>query len=121
MSDAAVTLTFPATPPSFNAVGHTGNRWTWTREKKLWQGYIEMLLIKEQLPRETYTFIEASAILTFPTKRKRDEGNYRTLLEKVTGDALVNGKWLPDDDPTHFKFNGVEFEQGDPCTCLILR
>jgi hypothetical protein len=114
-----VTLTIEGTPPSFNAVGHTGNRWKWTKEKKRWQESIELALMV-WLPRELYTFIEARAILTFPTKRRRDEGNYRVLLEKCLGDALVNGGWLADDTPDQFRFHGVEFEHGEARTQIIL-
>lgn len=65
--------------------------------------------------------VEVSAVLTFPTNRRRDEGNYRTPLEKCIGDALVNGGWLRDDTPDAFTFGRVKFEVGDaPETRLIL-
>ena len=31
--------------------------------------------------------VEASALLVFPTRRRRDEGNHRSLIEKSLGDA----------------------------------
>lgn len=98
----------PVTPPSFNQVGHTGNRWAWTRAKKEWQQRLEVLLMQTGMPRN-WSRIEAFAVLRFPTRRRRDEGNYRTLLEKALGDALVNGRWLPDDTPEHFAFLRVAF------------
>lgn len=113
-------LAFPGTPPSFNKVGHTGSRWNWTREKKHWQQTIEMLLMAECVPRGLRR-VEARAELWFPTHRRRDEGNYRTLLEKCLGDALVNGKWITDDTPEHFSFGRVEFMHGSKLTVIGLR
>lgn len=118
-------LVHPATPPSFNKVGHSGSRWTWTKTKKEWQGTFEMLFLLARLPK--LMVVEARAELVFPTARRRDEGNYRTLLEKVVGDALVGdkrvwpeGRWLPDDDPEHYIFGRVTFNKGSACTRLFL-
>lgn len=63
----------------------------------------------ERCPRGLAT-VHASASLRFAVRRRRDEGNYRTPLEKALGDALVNGGWLPDDTPEHFRFGGVLIE-----------
>jgi hypothetical protein len=112
-------ISLAATPPSFNKVGHTGNRWTWTREKALWQDMIEKSLMAGRVPRGLGV-VKARAELWFPTKRRRDTGNYRTLLEKCLGDALVNGGWLDDDTPDLFSFAGVEFLRGPARTDLIL-
>ena len=115
-------LELPETPPSFNQVGHSGSRWTWTKEKKRWQENIEMGLLVERVPRPIGEFVSVTAILRFPTRHKRDAVNYRTLLEKVVGDALVNGGWLPDDTPDEFEFGRVVFteETGPARTRLIL-
>lgn len=117
----SIAFSHPVVPPSFNAVGHTGNRWAWTRAKKEWQGLFELLLMQTGMPRN-WAFIEAKAVLTFHVKRKRDEGNYRTILEKCLGDALVNGGWLADDTPEHFRFVSVTFdpEPGEPKTLIEL-
>lgn len=120
--DRGFTLQLPLTPPSFNAVGHTGNRWQWTRAKKNWQHMIEIALMAARVPRGQ-SYIEARAVLTFPTNRRRDTGNYRTILEKCLGDALVNGGWLPDDTPEHFVFTTITFviDKGESRTDLILK
>lgn len=113
-------LSFPETPPSFNVVGHTGNRWTWTKEKRRWQENIEMGLMVEQVPRGM-AFVKANATIRFPDSRKRDVVNYRTILEKCLGDALVNGGWISDDTPDEFHFDRVTFlTKGKPETTLIL-
>ena len=51
-------------------------------------------------------------MLRFPARRRRDSGNYRVMLEKALGDALVEGGWLPDDTPEHYEFGGVTFTEG---------
>jgi hypothetical protein len=68
----------------------------------------------------------ATAVLAFPSRRRRDEGNYRTALEKALGDALAPApskqerdlgleplRYLPDDTPEHFTFGAVTFTQTD--------
>lgn len=112
MADRGFTLSFSYedTPPSFNEVGHTGNRWAWTKAEKQWRTTFETLLMSTGFPRN-WDKITATVRLRFPTKRRRDEVNYRTLLEKALGDALVNGRWIPDDTPEHFLFVHVHFEQ----------
>lgn len=112
-------LSYPDTPPSFNKVGHSGSRWTWSRQKKLWQGYIEVMLLIEKVPRGLAK-VEARAELWFPTKHRRDTVNYRTLLEKCLGDALVNGAWIEDDTPEFFSFTTIAFGHGPALTKLIL-
>jgi hypothetical protein len=113
-------LTYPDTPPSFNAVGHSGSRWAWTKAKKDWQKTFEDLLLAAAVPRGQIK-IEARAVLTFTTARRRDAVNYRTVLEKCLGDALVNGRWLADDTPAEFSFGEIEFQVGAaPSTELIL-
>jgi hypothetical protein len=67
--------------------------------------------------------VRATAELLFPTERRRDEGNYRTALEKALGDALAPAPsaeerrlgleplnvWLEDDTPDRFTFGAVTF------------
>jgi len=110
MPDAVYEITLPGTPPSFNDVGHTGNRWNWSRAKRLWDGYFTVALLEAKVPKGKLSFVSASATLFFTTNRKRDVGNYRTILEKCCGDALQLG-WLDDDDPEHYEFGAVTFEK----------
>lgn len=103
-----VTLTIPGTPPSFNAVG-LHSHWTQgRRHKRDWQERCEIALMEQRVPRGL-KLVEASAKLSFRVNRRRDEGNFRVILEKALGDALVNGRWLPDDTPEHYRFGAVEF------------
>ena len=52
--------------------------------------------------------------MTFPTRIRRDQGNYRFLTEKALGDALVMGGWLRDDSWEFFEFGGfgMQYEKG---------
>lgn len=97
-------------PPSFNATAHAH----WGKVRAAKQGLqrdLEMALLAGRVPRPIPGgYVEASATLLVPDRRRRDEGNYRTPLEKALGDALVNGGWLPDDTPAHFRFGAVVFE-----------
>lgn len=103
-----VELVYRDTPPSLNGMGLRGSHWKVTAAKKQWQQTLGLLLIESRLPR-ALTSVEASAVLRFPTRRRRDEGNFRWLLEKALGDALVP-HWIPDDTPDRYRFFGVEFD-----------
>jgi hypothetical protein len=35
--------------------------------------------------------------ITFPTLQRRDQGNFRVLIEKALGDCLTEHEWLEDD------------------------
>lgn len=48
--------------------------------------------------------------MRFPLQRGRDEGNFRWMLEKALGDALVTGRWLSDDTGGRFSTGAVTFE-----------
>lgn len=113
-------IKLPGTPPSFNQVGHTGNRWDWTKAKRKWDGYCMVALLEAKVPKGLAK-VSATATLYFPTRRKRDVVNYRTLLEKSLGDALQLG-WLPDDDPTCFSFGNIVLdvaEKGKPPMTIV--
>lgn len=116
-------LTVPDTPPSLNSFGSVGGGtpWPYIKAKKKWEGMLAVCLMQAQVPRGLIR-VEASATLTFRSKRKRDEGNFRFLLEKALGDVLTSGGWLPDDDADRYSFAGLAFseERGDPATVVRL-
>lgn len=103
------------------------------REKKRLERALRTMLMVKQVPMPIPGGrLHATALLTFPTLRARDEGNYRAPLEKALGDALcpkpgrgqpashVAAPYLPDDTPEHFTFGEVRFarQPGLP-TCTI--
>ena len=109
-----------ATPPSLNVIAGRGSRFAFARAKRRWQDDLGVLLMAERLPRGLVR-VEASAVLTFSTRRRRDTGNYRSLIEKSLGDALTEGGWLPDDTPEHYDFGALTFAEGAVRTTVELR
>lgn len=112
-------LTFHETPKSLNRTAKS--QWPYIRQKKLWEGNFQVRLLTEKVPRHLSRVV-ASAALTFPSIRRRDEGNFRFMLEKALGDTLVGGGWLEDDTPEHFRFERVVFEpeRGKALTIVTL-
>lgn len=118
MADVSFVIT--ATPPSLNRVGGSGSWRAWNRHKKGWQADVEvwlMLLTADKLLPGRLEHVDASVRLRFPTRRRRDTGNFQALLEKSIGDALVGdpkvwpqGRWLPDDTPDYYRFTGLVFD-----------
>lgn len=107
MTEHRVALSIPGTPKSFNQVGYHSH-WTVNRREKLnWQGWIALALMEQKVPRRLKR-VEVKATLRFKQRRRRDEGNFRVVLEKACGDALVEGGWLPDDDADLYRFGRVE-------------
>lgn len=96
-----------AVPPSLNRVGMRGSYHRAHRFKKRWELDLATLLLVAKLPRHL-DYVQASAVLTFPERRVRDDGNFSWLLEKALGDAL-RPNWIPDDTPAHYRFLGVTF------------
>jgi hypothetical protein len=107
-------------PPSLNALGD-GNRFMYRSLKETWEGLLVALLTEADLS-STFSRVVAEGEITFPDRRRRDQGNHRFLLEKALGDALVTGGWLADDDWDHFEFGGLaqRYEKGVARTRLML-
>jgi hypothetical protein len=122
MGNESISFQHSEVPPSFNMVGARGHWKSMHYKKRYWQEVFELKLMAT-LPRKRFKRIVASASLRFPTKRRRDEGNYRAILEKAMGDALVNGGWLKDDTVEQFVFQHVIIEQdnGPARTTIHLR
>lgn len=108
----------PYTPPSLNRSGRAHPK-AQHRIKTALQRDLEVLLLEAKVPRPV-TSVFATAVMRFPTVRRRDEGNHRWLLEKALGDALVNGGWLSDDTPLYYRFGRVAFSPAQgPCVTII--
>lgn len=115
------TVTWGDVPPSLNAEGRSHPK-AQHRIKKDMQEQLEVLLMSCGLPRDLNR-VEAWAEMRFPTRKRRDEGNFRWMLEKALGDALTNGRWLADDTADQYRFYLVKFdpEPGRKRTILTLR
>lgn len=123
METESYTLSIPGTPPSLNAakLGSKGAHMKFHREKKKWEGMCVVALLEQKVPKGL-TRVRATAVCRFPQKRRRDEGNFRYLLEKALGDALqINGN-LSDDTADEFNFGKLAFdpETGTPLTTITL-
>ena len=118
------------TPPrSLNAAppkGRRGASIAWHKAKRTLQADLMALLLAAGVPKPIPGGrIRATAELKFPDRRRRDEGNYRAMLEKALGDALAPAPskeerelglqpahvWLDDDTPDRFTFGAVTFGQ----------
>ena len=113
------TLTLGITPRSYN--GSRYQHWTTTRrEHQTLSKHIMLALIEAQVPRKPVPRIEATAVLRFPTRRRRDTGNFRTPLEKALGDCLQEFGTLADDTPDQYEFGWLRFtESTGPNQTLI--
>lgn len=118
---ARTQLYYDDVPPSLNTIGTRSDHWAVGKAKGRWQGIMEVLLLGSRLPRRQ-DVVHATASLRFPTRRIRDEGNFRWMLEKALGDALVVGGWLEGDDADRFTFGELTFEDepGPPRTTVLL-
>lgn len=121
MSSHRATLSIPGTPPSFNQIGYRSHWAVGQRHKLRWQGWIALALMEQKVPRRLKS-ASVTATLRFKQRRRRDSGNFRVILEKACGDALVDGGWLPDDTSDLYRFDRVElFAPVDrPETILVL-
>lgn len=115
-----VALDIPLVPPSLNAFG-SGNRWKFITEKRTWQKLLIGALTEAELPTGLDRVVVEGEV-TFPDRRKRDQGNYRFMIEKALGDALTEGGWLTDDDWTRYSFGGLGavYEKGVKRTRLMV-
>lgn len=107
-------------PPSMNVLG-SGNQFVYQAHKKAWQESLIGQLELAELPRPLSRVV-AEGEVTFPDRRKRDQGNHRFFLEKALGDALTAGGWLVDDDWERFEFGGLAqaYERGVSRTRILI-
>ena len=107
-------------PPSLNVFG-SGSQFLFQQKKKDWERVLTAKLEAASLPRPcARILVEAEAV--FPDRSRRDQGNFRFLLEKALGDALTAGGWLEDDDWTRYEFGNLTYayEKGVSATCLMI-
>lgn len=120
MSERA-TLRVPGTPPSFNAVGLRSHWAVGRRHKLQWQEWLSIALMEQAVPRGLER-VAATATIRFKQRRRRDEGNFRVILEKALGDVLQAGGWLADDTPEQYRFGEVKLlaPVSQPETIVVL-
>lgn len=117
----AVSFRIPSVPKSLNQVSKAAHWSVFQNEKKRLEGEMFIAMLEAKVPKPLVR-VHAEAVLNFKTHRRRDEGNYRSILEKALGDTLQL-QWLPDDTPEHFTFGAVQFEKiaGSVGTLIAMR
>lgn len=100
-------------PPSLNAGGSGGNHFIYQGNKANWEERILELLEETGLPRGLAR-VRAEGLICFDRRSRRDQGNFRVLIEKALGDALVRGGYLQDDDWARYEFGDLRqtYEKG---------
>lgn len=109
------------TPQSLNMHGSTANAHHYQAIKKHWSARLHELLDWSGLQRGLgYVLVEGQCC--FPDRIRRDQGNFRYLLEKALGDVLTEGGWLDDDSWDFYEFGRLRktYEKGVSWTALTL-
>lgn len=110
-------------PPSLNVFG-SGDPVAFQDVKKAWAEVLTELLDQSGLPRGlSHVLVEGE--VTFPRRASAngpDQGNFRAPLEKILGDVLEEGGWLPNDNWERYEFGGLayRYEAGVSRTRLML-
>ena len=110
-------------PPSLNIFG-SGNPDAYQAVKVAWTTVLTELIEATGLPRGLdHVLIEGE--VTFPRRASAngpDQGNFRAPLEKIAGDVLEAGGWIPDDSWPHYEFGGLAYrhEPGVSRTRLMI-
>lgn len=115
-------LDIPAVPMSLNKMGASrGASMRYYRKKKELENLIIQCLWERSVPKGLAR-IHATAVCRFKTRHKRDEGNFRWLLEKALGDALQINRNLTDDTVDEFTFGSltIDPEPGNPRSLVTL-
>jgi hypothetical protein len=109
-------------PASFNTlVTGPGQAMALTGLLETWRGILTEKLVASHLPRRLGR-VFAEIEFTFPDVTRRDQGNFRVVVEKALGDALVEGGWLEDDDWDHYELGAVtkRIQPGESATRIVL-
>ncbi len=103
-------------PPSMNSGNHSMQPMAYQALKHAWQDLFAELLDASGLPRGLES-VSVEGLVGFPTLAVRDGGNFRWMIEKALGDALVSGSakvaggWIEDDcffPVCRYEFGGLQ-------------
>ena len=108
-------------PQSLNVGGSGSNHFAYQTAKKQWQAVFTALLEATGLPTGLARIV-VEGERGFPDRTRRDQGNFRFMIEKALGDALVTGGWLEDDDWQRYSFGDLayRYKKGEAWTRLML-
>jgi hypothetical protein len=91
------------------ASGYGANHHVASRTKRTWEGVMMAMLLKAKLPKDL-AWVRVNMELRFPDKRRRDEGNFRMVVEKALGDVMQRMGYISDDTPDIYRFGSVTFD-----------
>lgn len=97
-------------PPSMNSGNHSMQPQAYQALKHAWQAALRAEIEASGLPRGLQA-VTVEGLIGFPTRAERDQGNYRWMVEKALGDALVAGGWLESDcffPVSRYEFGGLQ-------------
>lgn len=93
-------------PTTLSTFTSTQNDRVYHSYKAAWETVLTGLLIDARLPKPLGR-VFAEGVAGFPDKARRDQGNFRFLVEKALGDALTAGGWLEDDNWARYEFGNL--------------
>lgn len=108
-------------PASLNISGSAGVAMAYQSAKKSWEAVWADLLAKSGLPKGLAR-VDAEGQICFPDRRKRDQGNFRYMLEKSLGDVLTCEGYLPDDSWDFYEFGNLRraYDRGQAWTVVTI-
>jgi len=112
-------------PPSYNAIGSGrgtgGAAMVGANMKQTWERIFQEALAASPLPKGLARVLVEGTIV-FPDRGRRDQGNFRVVIEKALGDALVSDNYLEDDRWEMYEFGqlSMEVEPGVSATRLAI-
>jgi hypothetical protein len=111
-----VVVEVPECPPSLNALAKSP--WPYIKAKQRWHD----LLAPRLQGLGPWDRVTVEGEITFPDRRKRDQGNHRFMLEKALGDVLQEVGALRDDAWDFYTFGHLayRYEKGVRRTRLLL-
>ncbi len=92
-------------PESFNVFA-SGSWQAYQAAKQRWHKVLGPLLVESGLP-FGLGFVLVEGECSFGDDRPRDQGNHRVVVEKATGDILVEMGYLPGDQWHQYEFGGL--------------
>jgi len=114
--DHLLFLAIDGTPPSLNAIADMGA--PLQAEVSALQPRIVELLRGSGQP-ASLERVEATAVLSFPDRRRRAPGNYSPVLARAIAGALVEEGWIS--SPGDLALAAPTFEKGAAATAVELR
>jgi hypothetical protein len=96
-------------PPSLNVLG-SGNPQVFQGLKASWEKLIYAGLEKARLPRGLGSVL-VEAEVSFGDAIERDHDNFRVVIAKACGDALVDGGWIKSDKWSAYELGRMALEE----------